>query len=148
MNDWKVFPFIVIVTFILGFLSGLITDKDWLTAQEQAYIRKISAENELLAAEKKEWLAYIGEQLGDVEFLIPTNEEPFHHIAALLSQIGVEVKLLEENGVLQKEGILISVGNEENMMEGFKQLKIDSVPISARDIQQFYLSLLRMKEGE
>lgn len=135
-------------TFILGFLSGLLMDKSWITQEEIAFIKKMTAENQLLRAENESWLAFLQEEMSDYEIVLPTKEEPFLQIEHLLTQIGVEVKLLEEFATFEKEGILITFGSDEKLLAGLKQLVLEEVPIAEQDIHQFYLSLLRLKGRE
>lgn len=144
----KWLPLLIVVTFFLGFISGFLSDKNWLVEEELAYFQQLTAENKRLKLEKDTWLTFIKEEMSNYEIILPKKDEQFIQIANILDEIDVEVKLLDQIGVLERNGILISFSNDEKKVEGMKQLILDYVPIAEQDIQQFYLSLLRIRGVE
>lgn len=135
---------VIIIIFALGMISGVLLDKDWLSEEQQHYIKSLQTENKMLMAERNTWLSYVQDEIRDYDIFI-TAEEDSTYLASLLNQVGVEVKVLEEMGVLENEGILISLGQEVDLEENMKLLALDTLPYTAIDIQRFYLSLLRLK---
>lgn len=140
--------FFVVLTFFLGFLTGYVSDKSWITKEELAYVKKVTAENETLKGELNHWRQFLKEELKRYEIVVTSNDEQFAELKRLLDEIGVEVKLLKEMNDPEKNQIVISFTQNEEHLHGMKQLILDRVPIDDEDVQQFYLSLLRLRGGE
>ncbi|UOE95942.1 hypothetical protein [Alkalihalobacillus sp. LMS39] len=137
----------ILIAFIFtaGFVFGLLLDKEWLSEQENAYVSKIKAENQMLHYEREHWLSFIGEQLQAVPVYVASEQKDDRHLQQLFQQIGVEPLQLEPlESLFAHEGIVVSIGHEMTEYE-FPHLVLDTVPDEHPDIFQFYLSLLKLK---
>ena len=139
--------FILLLTFLFGVFVGVILDKDWLNEQQLLYFNQLQTENSLLKAERNGWLSFVAEEIGSTPLYIASEDETYSSLAFLLEEIGAEVKLIEKGvePILEEEGILISLGNElYHDFEG-PHMALEAIPIHEIDVQNFYLTLLRLK---
>ncbi|OLO42828.1 hypothetical protein BTR23_02175 [Alkalihalophilus pseudofirmus] len=140
-------PFILITTLLFGVLIGVVIDKDWLSEQQAIYFNQLQSENALLKSEREGWLSFVAEEMGSTPLYIPSEDESYSKLAFLLEEIGAEVKLIEMGvePILEADGILISLGNEWYKEYDGPQMTLEAIPIHEIDVQNFYLSLLRVK---
>ncbi len=137
---------IILLIFGTGFLFGITMDKEWLSSQQLAYIKSIQTDKELLELERDSWLAYVSAELQPLDIYVSTQEDEFNRVGNLLQAVGLQAKRFDTiETVLEKEGILITLGQEINLESDFPQLALEMIPEDIVSTQQFYLSLLRLK---
>ncbi len=138
---------ILLMTFVFGVVVGVVMDKDWLSEQQVLYFNQLQSENTLLKSEREGWLSFVAEEMGSTPFYIASEDETSNSLAFLLEEIGAEVKMIEKGVVpiLEADGILISLGSEIYMDYEGPHMALEAIPSHEIDIQNFYLSLLRLK---
>ncbi|WP_209123104.1 hypothetical protein [Alkalihalobacillus sp. BA299] len=138
---------LLILTFFFGAFVGVVIDKDWLTEQQAIYFNQLRSENALLKTERDGWLSFVAEEMGSTPLYIPAQDEKYNKLAFLLEEIGAEVKVIEMGvePIFDADGILISIGNELYKEYEGPHMALEAIPIHEIEIQDFYLSLLRLK---
>lgn len=138
---------VISFTFFAGMLVGIVYDKDWLSEQQLAYIERLKAENHLLHFERESWLSFVAEEMSPYDIFVSTEADHYPHLTSLLSRIGLEAKRLEhlDKVIESKQGILITLGQEVEQNQHLLHLSLDKIPEKEDDVQQFYLSLLKVK---
>ncbi len=138
--------FICIVSISIGFVLGIVMDKEWLNDLEMSYIDHLEAEKKLLKQEKAEWIAYIEQEMNQIKLY--TDKDNHGELQELFSDIGVTIDYIPESLALLSEprGILITLGEEIEHTYDFPQLVIDEWPKGDIDLNILYVSLLKLKE--
>ncbi|WP_096201183.1 hypothetical protein [Bacillus sp. FJAT-45350] len=137
--------FLLFITFFGGTLFGFMLDKGWVSDQQLTYIQSVKMEKDRLENENQQWLSYVSDELKRIDIYL-TEDVHDSNIKTWLNHIGVEAKQFDTmETLLEKEGFLITVGQELDSEYDLPQLVIDAVPDDIYSAQQFYLSLLRIK---
>jgi hypothetical protein len=133
---------------LLGFLLGLVFDKDWLNEEQIKYVQQLKVENELLIQDKQAWVRYVEDEVNQIKFYTTVEEnEQFQNLGQVLASIGVRLeKLPERTGLYQQQGIIITLGEELEESYGLPHLNLKAIPTHDVELNLMYLSLLRMKE--
>lgn len=138
--------FFIFVLFV-GIVIGISIDKEWLTEQEISYVNTLKLENKLLQEQQNQWLAFVEDEMRQINVFIPSENEHYNGLSRLLTQIGIEAqKIYNLDTVLQNKGIIITLGDELDFPSDIPHLSLDMIPEQENEINQFYVSLLRMKE--
>lgn len=142
----QVSSFLLILT--IGIVIGVGLDKNWLTEQQISYVNTLKSENKLLQEQKEQWLAFIEDEMKQMNVFISSEQEAYSGLSQLLTPIGVEAeKVYNLDAVLQNKGIIITLGDELDFPSDVPHLSLEMIPERESEINQFYVSLLRIKEN-
>ncbi|MGO4887043.1 hypothetical protein ACJ2A9_04730 [Anaerobacillus sp. MEB173] len=138
----------LICTLCIGIVVGISMDKQWLTDQQLSYVSAIQSENKQLQEQQEQWLTFVEDELKQMNIFIPSKNEQYQGIAQLLTHIGIEAeRMYSLDAVLQNKGIIITLGEEMDFPTDIPHLSLEMIPEQEKDINQFYVSLLRLKEN-
>lgn len=145
-KNYVIPSFVCFISIIVGFVLGIVVDKEWLNDLEMSYIEHLEAEKKLLKQEKDEWNAYIESELNHIKLYTSTDNHS--ELQELFSTIGLTIENFPESLALLSEpqGIIISIGEDIQNTYDLPQLVIDEWPKGEIDLNILYISLLKLKE--
>jgi len=137
---------LILFPLFIGIIIGISLDKEWLSNEQMAYMKNLQNERSLLENERQMWLSYVSTELKPLDIYVASQEEQYSAITKILEPLGIRATKVETfDTMLEKEGILITLGQELEIDANLHQLALEMIPEDMLSAQQFYLSLLRLK---